>query len=663
MASSFQRQSQIRKLIYAALIVALFTSTLFWRQFMEARANELALREENLGDVELTGSAVRLSLTGMRGVVVCGLWYKAIDKQRKQEWNQLELLIASITKLQPHYITPWMFQSWNLAYNVSVACDKPKDKYFYITRGIELLAEGERQNRNNPDMRFELGFYYQNKLGMADENNTLRTLFQMSCIDPVERDPKRMHKLDGAVDLDKFEAFCRKHPHLVRRLRDSLRCRTPEDVLDYLEENYELPSRYEYPPRNASGPAVASRLKPPEKQFPALPRSADWKDAEFTAESPQLPEGFDNFTAASVWFAYAQVPLPPPNRQGTPGNDDYDRNQYRMPRRMASIIFRGYPARAQSYIAERLQKEGWFDGGWDVDEGRQGANRWFPDRKVVLGENRNWSSESWTKARNLWEAHGVRTGLYLDPFAKAEKQRQAKVFRERFGIGENDLGPEIRPDEAVSPEIRTGFDAHRQLFWYERNRSMTNFGHFHAQARAESTPEAVAARRLFFKAQQMRKNAEPSAEILKVYLNVPDGKSGPHPIGSIGAFPEWKKVLDGNDDFRRDVDTQEETYKIQYEYLKLIQEEEATRLDYLKPLLVLEDFLAQGIRPAGATLWLPTANLIPPRTLASPVVGPFDGPAQDKQPYLSEEAIRRARQRMGFNDAPPKDPKPAPPPD
>ena len=88
-----------------------------------------------------------------RGLVETVLWQIAIDKQMKHEWNQLEFFVRSLTKLQPHFLTPWLFQSWNLAYNVSVESDRVRDKYFYISRGIELLAQGERRNHNNPDMR------------------------------------------------------------------------------------------------------------------------------------------------------------------------------------------------------------------------------------------------------------------------------------------------------------------------------------------------------------------------------------------------------------------------------------------------------------------------------------------------------------------------------
>src|SRR5271166_4574016 len=192
MASPFQQQARRRKLIYLGLIVVLFTAAFLWRNNAVAnQAQKLSLREVDRGDVELTGAVVRLGLTGSRGLATSVLWMSAIDKQKKNQWNELELLVRSVTKLQPHFITPWLFQSWNLAYNVSVESDRVSDKYSYITRGIELLSEGERQNRDNPDMRFSIGFYTQHKICGSDETNVHRSLFQLSCIPPNERDPAR----------------------------------------------------------------------------------------------------------------------------------------------------------------------------------------------------------------------------------------------------------------------------------------------------------------------------------------------------------------------------------------------------------------------------------------------------------------------------------------
>ena len=52
--------------------------------------------------------------------------------------------------------------------------DRLDDMYFYIARGFPVLAEGESLNRNNPDLRYNVGFYYQNKFGVSDRVTTLR---------------------------------------------------------------------------------------------------------------------------------------------------------------------------------------------------------------------------------------------------------------------------------------------------------------------------------------------------------------------------------------------------------------------------------------------------------------------------------------------------------
>src|SRR5262249_24964633 len=101
MAASFQRQSLQRKLIHFGLIMLLFCIIVFViKPFMNERAKALEMREESLGEVKLTDSAVRLMLTGSRGLVICYLWNTAQDRQAKHEWNELELIIDSITKLQ-----------------------------------------------------------------------------------------------------------------------------------------------------------------------------------------------------------------------------------------------------------------------------------------------------------------------------------------------------------------------------------------------------------------------------------------------------------------------------------------------------------------------------------------------------------------------------------
>ena len=80
------------------------------------------------------------------------------------------------------------------------------------------------------------------------------------------------------------------------------------------------------------------------------------------------------------------------------------------------ILFRQGAARTQSYLAERLQAEGWFDEtGWTVDERMTGRDRWFPEKSVIIGSGTKWSKVAWERAYDMWYQHGRSNGLLLTP--------------------------------------------------------------------------------------------------------------------------------------------------------------------------------------------------------------------------------------------------------
>src|SRR5260370_37807170 len=116
-------------MIYFGAIVALFTVSLIHREcVVREQARSLQLLETVKGEVELTSSAVRLMLTGSRGLAVTVLWDNAMEKKKRNEYHELQLLVKAITKLQPYFITPSLYQSWELAVHVAVASDRPRDK-------------------------------------------------------------------------------------------------------------------------------------------------------------------------------------------------------------------------------------------------------------------------------------------------------------------------------------------------------------------------------------------------------------------------------------------------------------------------------------------------------------------------------------------------------
>ena len=81
----------------------------------------------------------------------------------------MKTTVDLITKLQPHFLSVWTFQGWNLAYNVSVEWDAPEDKYDWIKKGIQFLQDGVQKNRKSPDLIWDTAWTYYHKLGFADE--------------------------------------------------------------------------------------------------------------------------------------------------------------------------------------------------------------------------------------------------------------------------------------------------------------------------------------------------------------------------------------------------------------------------------------------------------------------------------------------------------------
>ncbi len=572
MANPFQQRSRQRKLAYGVLILLLFTGSLLHRRFvLEPRAEALQLRETSRGEVELTGSALRLLLTGSRGLATTVLWDSANKMMMKHQWNELELVVKSITKLQPYFITPWMFQSWNLAFNVSVECDRPRDKYYYVSRGVELLAEGERRNQGSsgadafnidnkkprfpghPDMRHFIGFMYQLKIGNSDEKATMRCLLDLSLIDPVKRDPKLFLTVNerGQQDVkrDEFAAFCKDNPRLVRRLRDFLGFDTPLKVVKFLADSKAVPSRYEDPKAGQT----ETPLRAPHAQFPVLPPPLEesWPDV---AKRELTRETTDVFLVARTWYQYAQQPLPPVDRDPGMLEKEYDKQRFRNVKQMASQIFRGYPSRAQIYIAENLQAEGWFDDeGWAIPD-------WFsnsrnPDAELLVGEDLKYHSGlAWRRGYDMYKQYGLDTGLYLTPDELLRLNRKAQLFRDFVKVSGGEVG-QLRSDQNKG-EMAESFLAHTKLYWNMSYRSMTNFDAHFDQSRGEMNPVAVHAHKLLYQADRYRKSLERVDQAINSYDE---------------AWPLWIQACLETSRFSLVSNVQEDAYELLVQHMRLVQ--------------------------------------------------------------------------------------------
>ena len=168
-----------KKLIYGLVIVALFGVMFPYTSWLATEKKNRDLGEAAIGQIDTGSFMMKLFLLGgFRGIVADLLWLRAEEYKKDHDWDRLETTVELITKLQPHFLSIWTFQGWNLAYNVSVEWDAPEDKYTWIKQGIKFVQEGVKKNRRSPDLIWDTAWFYYHKLGFSDESIILRRLFR-----------------------------------------------------------------------------------------------------------------------------------------------------------------------------------------------------------------------------------------------------------------------------------------------------------------------------------------------------------------------------------------------------------------------------------------------------------------------------------------------------
>ena len=176
------------------------------------------------------------------------------------------------------------------------------------------------------------------------------------------------------------------------------------------------------------------------------------------------------------------------------------------------------------YIAEWLEKEGWFDGeGWVV-------KGWFDPPTavnappVIMGAGLKYHAGlAWREAYDLWLTYGQRNGLYYT----------GEEFKKLMDLA------------AINPN---GADA-KFLSALSTNRQMTNYEEAYRQVNVEKTPEAVAARKEIFEVEKYKAND------IRVLANYRDR-----------LLPQWLDLVLKYPEFRQISTVQEESYELLTRY-------------------------------------------------------------------------------------------------
>lgn len=97
---------------------------------------------------------------GFRGIAVDFLWARAIARHEEKKYYELLAVNNLIAKLQPNFPAVWIFQAWNMAYNIVSEWDAPQNKWKWISTGLNFAKKGAVKNPDSGDLFFELGYMY-----------------------------------------------------------------------------------------------------------------------------------------------------------------------------------------------------------------------------------------------------------------------------------------------------------------------------------------------------------------------------------------------------------------------------------------------------------------------------------------------------------------------
>lgn len=163
--------SRMRNIICIVLALALLAGNfpLAMRINDQRQANKFTR-----GDLEVAANPdllLTVLLTVGRALAADYLWITANKLKEEGRFYDALQRAAWICKLQPRFSGVWVFQSWNMAYNISVTLPTPQERWVWVRNGYELLRDdGLRFNPESLPIYKQLAWTFFHKMGgLSDE--------------------------------------------------------------------------------------------------------------------------------------------------------------------------------------------------------------------------------------------------------------------------------------------------------------------------------------------------------------------------------------------------------------------------------------------------------------------------------------------------------------
>ena len=155
------KKYSLPKLALIPLIIIFVLSGLFFLQYrIDYLRRGPDSNHTNLDPLEVVPNVL---LGSFRGVLVDLLWIRGIARHEEKKFYELLAINNMIAKLQPHFPAVWIFQAWNMCYNIAFEWESPENKWRWVKAGLDFAEKGAVRNPTNGDLLFEIGYIYFHK--------------------------------------------------------------------------------------------------------------------------------------------------------------------------------------------------------------------------------------------------------------------------------------------------------------------------------------------------------------------------------------------------------------------------------------------------------------------------------------------------------------------
>lgn len=109
---------------------------------------------------------LRNVLGGFRGLLVNVVWLRAVKLQQAEKYWELYQLYDWMGKLEPHMEEIWVFNGWNMSYNLVAELPDSEARWQWIMRAVEWLRDqGLKYNPRSGKIMKEISWIFFHKIG------------------------------------------------------------------------------------------------------------------------------------------------------------------------------------------------------------------------------------------------------------------------------------------------------------------------------------------------------------------------------------------------------------------------------------------------------------------------------------------------------------------